>query len=197
MWEKIKCPYCAELIDSLVEKCPYCAERIFITDLEKSSIEEENLSLELENNIVPINENEKVELWKKIITHMEFLWYKKNSYDDNLSDDWRIRISFLHDKNPNIWINIFKNNLIIITSTYTLWKHFDNNKSNIFYKKINEINSQTYISRWYKIDDKDGEDSINIEFTTNWYIKNNFVNDLNLMIEEINLHLPKISDLLD
>lgn len=44
---------------------------------------------------------------------------------------------------------------------------------------------------------QDEEDSINIEFTTNWYIKNNFVNDLNLMIEEINLHLPKISDLLD
>lgn len=191
MWEKIKCPYCAELIDNSVEKCPYCAEKI---DSKNNNLESQNIT---EEKISVNKNNTNFELSEKISNHVDFLWYKKDWYYDNLSDDWRIRITFTHDKNPNLIINIFKSNIIVLVSTYTLWKNYKEEKNNIFYNVINEINAQSYITKWYKLNFEDGEDTINIEMRMNGYDKNNFINDLDLMLEEINSYLSRISDLLD
>ena len=195
MWEKIKCPYCAELIDNSVEKCPYCAERIE----QNNNIEQQEIkNIDIKEERITLNKNNpNFELAEKFSNHMEFLWYKEDWNYDNLSDDWRIRVTFTHEKNPNLSINIFKSNIIILTSTYTLWKHYEEDKNNIFYKTINEINSQSFITKWYKLNFEDWEDSINIEIKINWYDKNDFINDLDLMLEEINTYLSKISDLLD
>lgn len=196
MWEKIKCPYCAELIDNSAEKCPYCAEEINSknNDLENAKIKNEDI---IEEQLTSNKNNTILDLAEKISNHMDFLWYNKEWYYDNIADDWRIRIIFTHEKNPNLTINIFKSSIIIFTSTYTLWKHYEEDKNNIFYKTINEINSQAFITKWYKWNFEDWEDSINIEMRINWYNKNDFINDLDLMLEEINSYLSRISELID
>ncbi|MDD5769672.1 MAG: hypothetical protein PHE25_01785 [Candidatus Gracilibacteria bacterium] len=196
MGEKIKCPYCTELIDNSDEKCPYCAEEINSknNDLENTKIKNEDIKKE---QVISNKNNTIFDLAEKFSNHMDFLGYKKDGYYDNLADDGRIRVIFTHEKNPNLTINIFKSNIIILTSTYTLGKHYEEEKNNIFYKTINEINSQAFITKWYKGNFENGEDSINIEIRINGYNKNDFINDLDLMLEEINSYLSRISDLLD
>lgn len=191
MNNKTICSYCAELIDKWLDKCPYCFENIDKFNDEK---EDNNTSIDKYNNKKE-DDDDNNEISRKISNHLNFLWYKQD-YINNNYKDWNIYLIFSHIKHPTLFVNILKYNIILLNHKYNLWKHFDNVENIIFNKIINDINSKTILTKWYKENYEDWNDSINIETNINWYDKIILPIHLNISIEEINLHISKISNLL-
>lgn len=187
--KKIKiCPFCSEDIDNTSKICPFCAE-----NLEDEATSEE-LNPKKQNKEIEVTHNNEISKKREIHLrianqfkdHLEFLWFNIDDIEENEDpNNSRVLLISTHQKRSNLLINILSEDFVLISARYTYETSTEKDKLLDIYTKINNVNSNCLLTRWYfnKWEDKDG--LINIEFWMRAYSKIDFTRNLDLMEEEI------------
>lgn len=190
------CPFCSEEIESTVKVCTFCAENLDIEN-RSENIESPQTINNSESGNTEIKEKRatNIAIANQFKNHLEFLWFDIDDIDENKDlNDARVLIISRHQKRANLLINILSEDFILISAWYNYETSLGDDKLLDIYSKINIINSNCLVTRWFfsKWEEKDWV--INVEFWMRSYSKIDFAKNLDLMEDEIRLNISQFTN---
>lgn len=190
------CPFCSEEIESSAKVCPFCAEHLDIED-QSEKIELPKISNDAENDNAEIKMKRATNLSiaNQFKNHLEFLWFDIDDIEENEDPkDARVLLISRHQKRSNLLIHVLSEDFILISAKYGHETSLEDNKLFDIYSKINIINSNCLITRWFfsKWEVKDWV--IHVEFWMRAYNKIDFAKNIDLMEDEIRANMNSFID---